>query len=160
MINVTTKIIQDKRKYDHVTPLLHDLPWLCIRQRIDCKISTLIFESLLHVTRRHTSLSSVPRILPGKARVRSAARGSLAKLSAPCVTLDGRSVDAVGLQIWKRVPSITNPDLAWFHFSLKLSFSCKVTLNIGVVLKFSLGICHCSQTRNYYHYRYMQRLTN
>ena len=47
VINEDAKIIKNKRKHDHVTPLLHDLHWLRIHQRTDYKISSLVFKSLL-----------------------------------------------------------------------------------------------------------------
>ena len=47
VINAAAKIINNKGKHDHVTPLLHDLHWLRICQKIDCKISSLVFKSLL-----------------------------------------------------------------------------------------------------------------
>ena len=47
VINAAAKTINIKRKHDHITPLLHDLHCLRIRQRIDYKISSLVFMSLL-----------------------------------------------------------------------------------------------------------------
>ena len=56
VINAAAKIINNKRKHDHINPLLHDLHWLCICQRIDFKISSRVF-SLSWVMHRHTCLS-------------------------------------------------------------------------------------------------------
>ena len=48
VINAAAKIKKiNKRKHDHFTSLLHDLHWLRICQRIDYKISSLVFKSLL-----------------------------------------------------------------------------------------------------------------
>ena len=43
--NCAAKIIFRKRKYDHVTPLLYELHWLPVKERIDFKVATLCFKS-------------------------------------------------------------------------------------------------------------------
>ena len=117
--STAAKIINNKRKHDHVTPLLHDLHWLCICQRIDYKISAFVFKSLLGHALGHTCLSLTPYI-PDRHGLRSATMGSLVKSSAKLVTLDGRSIDVVSPHIWNRLPpSITNTDPAGFHSALK-----------------------------------------
>ena len=44
--NAAAKLIKQKKKYDHVTPLLHQLHWLPIEDRINFKILLLVFKSL------------------------------------------------------------------------------------------------------------------
>ena len=44
--NAAAKVIKQKRKYDHVTPLLHELHWLPIEDRITFKISLFVYKSL------------------------------------------------------------------------------------------------------------------
>ena len=44
--NAAAKLICKKRKYDHVTPLLENLHWLPVKERITFKVLLLTFKSL------------------------------------------------------------------------------------------------------------------
>ena len=44
--NAAAKLITEKKKHDHVTPLLHDLHWLPIEDRIIFKVLLLAYKSL------------------------------------------------------------------------------------------------------------------
>ena len=44
--NAAAKIITKSRKFDHVTPLLHQLHWLPISKRITFKVLLLVYKSL------------------------------------------------------------------------------------------------------------------
>ena len=42
--NCAAKVIFKKRKFDNVTPLLHDLHWLPVRERINFKVATFCYK--------------------------------------------------------------------------------------------------------------------
>ncbi len=44
--NMAARVIAKSRKYDHITPILSDLHWLPVKQRIDFKILTLAFRAI------------------------------------------------------------------------------------------------------------------
>ena len=44
--NHAAKLIKRKKKYDHVSPLLQELHWLPVTQRIDYKIALLVFKCI------------------------------------------------------------------------------------------------------------------
>ena len=44
--NIAARLVSGSRKFDHVTPVLRDLHWLPVRQRIQFKILTLTFKAL------------------------------------------------------------------------------------------------------------------
>src|SRR5678815_4673079 len=47
VLNAAAKLLCNRRKYDHVTPLLRDvLHWLSVSLRIEFKISLLVYKSL------------------------------------------------------------------------------------------------------------------
>ena len=46
VLNAAARLVSGKRKYDHITPVLMDLHWLPIRQRIKFKLLLLVFKSL------------------------------------------------------------------------------------------------------------------
>ena len=49
-MNAAAKVITCKRKFDHGTPLLSELHWLSVRQRIVFKILLYTFKALHGVT--------------------------------------------------------------------------------------------------------------
>ena len=44
--NAAARLVTGARRRDHITPVLHELHWLPVRQRIKCKIAWLVFQSL------------------------------------------------------------------------------------------------------------------
>ena len=42
--NADARLVTDTRKYDHITPVLRDLHWLPIRQRIVFKLATMVYK--------------------------------------------------------------------------------------------------------------------
>ena len=120
LINTAAKTIHGARKYDHVTPLLRELHWLRIRQRIEYKIATMVYKSLNGHAPPYLSFAHVTDV-PGRRRLRSASRGFLLTPPARCTTLDGRSIDVIGPQLWNKLPRhiTTSSSLASFHTALK-----------------------------------------
>ena len=43
--NCAAKVCYRSRKYDHITPLLQNLHWLPVKERIDFKIATIVFNT-------------------------------------------------------------------------------------------------------------------
>ena len=70
VINAAAKIINKKRNHDHVTLPLHDLHWLRISQRIDYKISSLVFKSLLGHAPLYLPFTRTSQI-PARAQIRN-----------------------------------------------------------------------------------------
>ena len=46
VLNAAARLVLSRRKYDHVTPLLQELHWLRIEQRIEFKLSVFVFRCL------------------------------------------------------------------------------------------------------------------
>jgi len=46
VINAAARVVCSARKYKHITPLLHDLHWLPVRERIEFKLAVLVFRCL------------------------------------------------------------------------------------------------------------------
>ena len=42
-MNAAARLVFSARKYDHVTPLLHQLHWLKMEQRIEYKLAVLVY---------------------------------------------------------------------------------------------------------------------
>jgi len=46
VINAAARLVCSARKYEHLTPLLRDLHWLPIHERIEFKLAVLVFRCL------------------------------------------------------------------------------------------------------------------
>jgi hypothetical protein len=46
ILNAAARLIFRLKKYDHVTPLLHELHWLGYPERIDLKLAVLVLKCL------------------------------------------------------------------------------------------------------------------
>jgi len=46
VLNAAARLVLSRSKYDHVTPLIQELHWLRIEQRIEFKLSVLVFRCL------------------------------------------------------------------------------------------------------------------
>ena len=46
VLNAAARLVSGRRKYDHISPVLKDLHWLPIRQRIKFKLLLLVFKSI------------------------------------------------------------------------------------------------------------------
>jgi len=67
VMNATARLVCSVRKYEHITPLLRDLYWLRVPQRIEFKLSVLVFRCLRHVvdvdTRKRLRSSSTSAVV-------------------------------------------------------------------------------------------------
>ena len=66
VMNAAAKVIICKQKLDHVTPLLIELNWLLVRQRIIFKISLYIFKAL-HLAAPTYLTELISRYVPRRA---------------------------------------------------------------------------------------------
>ena len=143
-------MVLNYRKYDHVISLLHDLHWLSIFQRIDYKISSLVFKSLLG----HAA-SYLPFTRTAQIHARCGLRSNPSSNPVRRATLAYKSV-AVGPQIWNRLtprlPTLIQPD---FTPPSKPSSSQKASLCISG-LEVLLNMRHSNQTLNRYRYSCFQ----
>jgi len=46
VLNAAARVVYSSRRYDHVTPLLRELHWLRMSQRIDYKLAVLVYRCL------------------------------------------------------------------------------------------------------------------
>ena len=101
--NCAAKIIYRFRKYDHVTPLLKDLHWLPVKDRIDFKIATIVFNTF-----NNRSPSYISALLEKPNRVRHLRSSSdLTILKVPTVkskTFGERSFSFYAPKFWNSLP--------------------------------------------------------
>ncbi len=99
--NSAARVVSFTRKFDHITPILHQLHWLPVKERIKFKILLLTYKALngkapqyisqmlsFKDTRNTRYMQSVPLFVP---KVR-------------CSTFGGKSFSHVAPTLWNRLP--------------------------------------------------------
>ena len=111
--NAMARFIADAKKYDHITPVLRDLHWLPLRQRIifqdrhfDVPVlerfgTSLPGERLYYYTILYIAISS----MPGRRQLRSATSGQLYIPRTKTMTFGPRSFKVSGPTIWNDLPA-------------------------------------------------------
>ena len=104
--NAAARLIANKRKYDHITPVLRDtLHWLPIPQRIDYKLSMLVFKGLNGMGPQYLSELLVPvSSVTGRQQLRSAQKCDLVVPRTRCSTLGSRAFAVCGPTVWNSIP--------------------------------------------------------
>ncbi len=122
VLHAAARLVFAKRKYEHVTPLLRDLHWLRVPERIEFKLALLVFRCL-HGTAPAYLADDIQRVanLDGRRRLRS---GSTAALVIPPTrrsTLGDRAFPVAAARIWDSLPSAvtSSPSVTVFKRSLK-----------------------------------------
>ena len=119
VLNATARLVCRAPRYCRITPLLYELHWLPVRQRISFKILLFVFKAIHPTYLRE--LVSIKRL--GNYNLRSSSDGLL--LATPThrsrVTLGDRSFQVAAPALWNVLPreirSIT--DLGIFNCHLK-----------------------------------------
>jgi len=77
VINAAARLSADARRYDHVTPLLMDLHWLRVPQRIQYKLSVLMYRCLNGAASQYLTELATPVGVTARRRLRSASSTDL-----------------------------------------------------------------------------------
>ena len=106
VLNASARLICSARKYDHVTPLLCDLHWLRVPERINFKLSVLVFRCLHGLAPSYLadSLHRAEDYDSGHG-LRSASTNELIMPATHRTTLGDRSFPVAAARAWNRLPS-------------------------------------------------------
>jgi hypothetical protein len=122
VLNAAARLIFLARKFDHVTPLLRELHWLRIPERIQYKLALLAYKCLNGMAPPYLS-REFRRVADteGRQRLRSA---STAELIVPRVsrpTIGGRAFPVAAANVWNNLPSrvTSSASLSVFKSRLK-----------------------------------------
>ena len=114
VMNAAARLVCSARKCDHITPLLQDLHWLRVPQRIEFKLAVLAFRCL-HRARYGTAIPCM----------RTAPCGRHGLLTATSFCFHGRAEHSTNMSChrwWPRLWYMTEPrDTVTFNFFLLLS---------------------------------------
>ena len=120
--NAAARLIFNVRKFDHVTPLRRELHWLPIRQRIEFKLSSIMYKCQHNLAPAYLTACCTPiAAMAGRQHLRSAASF---KVNVPRTRtkIGSRAFSVSGPAIWNSLPlELRDPGLSFdmFHKALK-----------------------------------------
>jgi hypothetical protein len=122
VLNAAARLVYSARKYDHVSPLLHDLHWLRVPQRIEFRLAVLVYRCLAGTAPRYLA-NELHRVadMDSRRRLRSATTNRLLVPRTMRKTIGDRAFPVAAARIWNGLPpSITSlPSLLAFRRALK-----------------------------------------
>jgi len=103
--NVAARLITRTRKFDHITPILRDLHWVQVHQRIKYKIAMLVNKCLRGLAPPYLAeLCQQVVELAGRRHLRLAASGKLS-VQRTATTIGCRNFSVSGPDIWNSLPT-------------------------------------------------------
>ena len=114
--NAAARLVTGTRRSDHISPVLRQLHWLPVRQRVDFKVATFVHQSLSGIS---------PPYLADDCRLVADARERRLRSTASrtCVvtrtysTFGDRAFEAAGPGLWNSLPShLKDADITYSEF--------------------------------------------
>ena len=122
VLNAAARVVCSARKYDHITPLLRDLHWLRMPERIEYRLSVLVYrcqhgQAPIYLTQQLRCVADIA----SRQRLRSASTASLEVPATTCVTIGDRAFPVSAARAWNGLsPSVRlSPSLPVFKRLLK-----------------------------------------
>ena len=117
--NALARVVAQKPRFSHITPVLSDLHWLPVRHRITFKIATVTF-GILQFQQPTYLASLIPKYVPARA-LRSASVLSIYVPPRKTTIAASKSFSSVASNIWNSLPSHLSsiPALLAFRRALK-----------------------------------------
>ena len=106
MLNAAARVIYAARKFDHVTPLLRELHWLRVPERMDFRLAVIAYRCL-HGTAPAYLSSELRRVADceSRQRLRSAATAALIVPPTQHSTIGDRAFPVAASRVWNSLPS-------------------------------------------------------
>ena len=101
--NTLARVVAQKPRFCHITPVLADLHWLPIRHIINFKIATIAFK-VLHFQQPSYLAALVPRYVPTRS-LQSSSSLSICIPSRKTAMARSKSFSSVASDTWNRLPS-------------------------------------------------------
>src|SRR5258706_8097103 len=107
VLNAAARLVSSARKFDHITPLLHDLHWLRIPERITFKLSVLVYRCQHGLAPSYLA-DELHRVadVESQRRLRSASTTSLIVPSTHHVTIGDRAFPTAAARAWNSLPPV------------------------------------------------------
>jgi len=98
-------MVSGVRRSEHITPVLEDLRWLPVSQRVIFKTALMVWKCVIGVTPAYLSDLNVPdTAISGHQHLRSAVTGTLLVPRAARTATGQQSFAVNGRVIWNRLP--------------------------------------------------------
>jgi hypothetical protein len=105
VLHASARLVYGASSFDRVTPLLRDLGWLSVKQRIDFRLGTFAFLCRKGLAPSYLSEELIAATsVPGRYHLRSASSGHFIVPRVRRPTLGGRSFSVSAAQIWNHLP--------------------------------------------------------
>ena len=106
VMNAAARLVCSARKYEHITPLLRDLHWLRVPERIEFKFSVLVFRCLHGMALPYLA-SELRRVadVDTRKRLRSSSTSALVTPSSYRTTIGDRAFFVAAPCEWNTLPS-------------------------------------------------------
>ena len=122
VLNAAARLVNSVRKFEHATPLLRDLRWLRVGQRIELKLAVLVYRCLNGQGPPYLA-SELHRVadLDTRRRLRSSSSDALTVPLTCLSTVGDRAFPVAAARVWNSLPaSVTlSPSLSTFKRNLK-----------------------------------------
>ena len=122
VLNAAARLIHSARKFDHITPLLRDLHWLRVPERITFRLAVLVFRCQ-HGSAPPYLAAELHRVadVESRQRLRSSASAELLVPSTVHVTIGDRAFPVSAARAWNSLPAhvTSSPSLPVFKRRLK-----------------------------------------
>ena len=106
VLNAAARLVNSARKYDHVTPLLRDLHWLRMPQRVDYRLAVLTYRCL-HDSAPSYLAEGLQRVadVDSRRHLRSASTNALVVPSTCRSSIGDRAFPVAASRVWNRLPA-------------------------------------------------------
>ena len=117
--NAAARLVSGASRRDHITPVLRELHWLPVRQRIHFKLGCLMYKSLSGQTPQYLADDVQLVADSGRRRLRSA-RYRTCVVPRTHNSFGHRSFSAAGPRVWNALPPELRHDISFGLFRRKL----------------------------------------
>ena len=122
VLNAAARLVFAARKFDHVTPLLKDLHWLRVPERIDFRLAVLAYRCLHGLAPSYLANELQPVAdVESRRRLRSSSTATLIVPPTRLATIGDRAFPVVASRVWNSLPPhvTSSPSLLAFRKRLK-----------------------------------------
>jgi len=105
VLNAAARLVYGARRREHISPLLRELHWLRVPQRIEFRLAVLVYRCL-HGTARRYLASELQRVadIDSRSRLRSSTTAQLVVPRAAHKTIGDRAFPVAGAKVWNGLP--------------------------------------------------------
>jgi len=100
--NTLARIVTGAKRKDHITPVLHYLPWLLVKKRIEYKVALITHKVLHH--RQPQYLAQLVDVYQPPRQLRSSRQHLVKRSTVCCTKLGERCFSSAAAATWNNLP--------------------------------------------------------